>query len=98
METYIFRRQGWQTASDLGDAAARSRTEAQQAPENVVGWRTYGLAKSSGELGTIGVHRTSKSEAIRARRADLPVDEIVKVAAAVLGHPDRLNATATKEE
>ena len=46
--------------------------------------------KPSGSVGTVCVYQASSPEAVRkhARRAGLPVDEIVAVADTVVIHPD----------
>ncbi len=98
MKTYvILRRSGWRTAEELQDAAARSTAEGERMPEDVRWIRSYVLAESSGELGTVCVYQASSPEAIRthAQRADLPVDEIVKVADTVIVRPDPVPATTS---
>jgi len=97
MDTYvILRRAGWRTAEELQEAAARSAAEDEQTPDDVRWIRSYFLAEVTGELGTVCVFRASSPEAIRAhaQRADLPVDEIVKVADTVVVRPDPVPATA----
>jgi hypothetical protein len=97
MDLYvILRRNGWASGSDLEQAAARS-TEEGDKPESGVRWiRSYILAEDSGELGTVCVYEAESPEAIRAhaQAADLPVDEIVRVADTVLVRPDPAPATA----
>ena len=91
MDTYvILRRAGWRTAGELEEADARSTAEGERTPEDVRWIRSYVLAEPSGELGTICLYQASSPEAIRAhaQRADLPVDEIVKVADTVIVRPD----------
>ena len=95
METYaVLRRSGWQTAEDLRAAFARSVAEAERAPEDVSWFRSYVLDELLGGFGSICVFRASSPEAVRAHaaRADLPVDEIVKVADTVIA---RLNPVPT---
>jgi Protein of unknown function (DUF4242) len=91
MELYgIVRRNGWATAGDLQEAAARS-TEVGDTPGSGVRWiRSYVLAEDSGELGTFCVYEADSPEAIRAHaeQADLPVDEIVPIADTVVVRPD----------
>ena len=97
MDTYvILRRAGWRTAGELEEAAARSTAEGERTPDDVRWIRSYFLAEVTGELGTVCVFRASSPEAIRAhaQRADLPVDEIVKVADTVIVRPDPVPATA----
>ena len=91
METYlILRRGGWRTADELQAAAARSSAEADKTPDDTRWLRSYVLAETSGELGTVCIYQASSPEAIRkhAYRAGLPVDEIVAVADILVVHPD----------
>jgi hypothetical protein len=84
------RRNGWATAEDLQEAAARSTTEGDK-PGSGVRWiRSYILAEESGQLGTFCIYEAISPEAIRAhaRDAELPVDEIVPVADTVVVRPD----------
>ena len=91
MELYaILRRQGWRTPDDLREAAARSTVEGNRTPDEVAWIRSYVTAESDGTVGTICIYQATSPEAIRlhAKRADLPVDEIVKVADTVIVRPD----------
>ena len=91
METYvILRRGGWRTADDLREAAARSTVEGERMSDDVRWIRSYVTAETDGRVGTVCVYQASSPEAIRrhASAADLPVDEIVKVADTVLVRPD----------
>jgi hypothetical protein len=91
MDTYvILRRNGWRTADDLGQAAARSTAEGEQMADDIRWIRSYVTAEADGTVGTVCIYQASSPEAIRshATRADLPVDEIVKVADTVLVRPD----------
>ena len=91
METYvILRREGWRTADDLREAAARSTAEGERMPDDVRWIRSYVTAEPNGTVGTVCIYQASSPEAIRAmpRAADLPVDEIVKVADTVIVRPD----------
>jgi hypothetical protein len=95
MENYaIFRRGGWHTAEELGEAAARSAAEAEQMPERVRWIRSYVVAEQDGSLGTICIFQASSPEAVRdhAQRAALPVDEIVAVVDTFVVRPDPLPA------
>ena len=97
MDTYvILRRAGWRTAEDLQEAAARSTTEGERAPDEVRWIRSYVVAEPTGELGTVCIYEASSPEAIRAhaQHADLPVDEIVKVVETVVVRPDPIPANA----
>src|SRR5688572_28801652 len=87
VDTYvILRRNGWQTADDLREAAARSTAEGERMPDDIRWIRSYVTAEPDGTVGTVCIYQASSPEAIRAHagRADLPVDEIVKVADTVI--------------
>jgi hypothetical protein len=91
METYlIVRRGGWRTADELQEAARRTTTQAERMADDVRWVRSYVLAETSGELGTVCIYQASSPEAIRrhAYAATLPVDEIVAVAHTVVVRPD----------
>jgi hypothetical protein len=91
MEAYvILRRGGWRTADDLRVAAERSTVEGERMSDDVRWIRSYVTAETDGRVGTVCVYQASSPEAIRrhASAADLPVDEIVKVADTVLVRPD----------
>ena len=91
METYvILRRGGWRTAEDLQEAAARSTVEGGRMSDDVRWIRSYVTAETDGRVGTVCVYQATSPEAIRrhAGAADLPVDEIVKVADTVIVRPD----------
>ena len=91
METYvIFRRNGWRTPDDLRDAAVRSTAEGERMGDDVAWIRSYVTAETDGSVGTVCIYQASSPEAIRrhAAAADLPVDEIVKVADTVVVRPD----------
>ena len=91
METYvILRRNGWRTADDLAEAAARSPAEGERMPDDVAWIRSYVLGETDGTVGTVCIYQASSPEAIRrhADAADLPVDEIIKVADTVIVRPD----------
>lgn len=91
MELYaILRRNGWKTGEDLEEAAARSTAEGAK-PDSGVRWiRSYVLAEESGAVGTVCIYEADSPEAIRAHAdaADLPVDEVIRVADTVIVRPD----------
>jgi thiamine biosynthesis protein ThiC len=96
MDTYVIvRRNGWRTGDDLAEAAARSTTEGDSMPDDIRWIRSYVLAEPDGTVGTVCIYQASSPEAIRehASRADLPVDEIVKVADTVIVRPDPVAET-----
>jgi len=86
----ILRRSGWRTADDLRVAAERSTVEGERMSDDVRWIRSYVTAETDGRVGTVCIYQASSPEAIRrhASAADLPVDEIVKVADTVLVRPD----------
>ena len=98
MELYaIIRRNGWATGPDLEAAAARSTKVGDEEMSNDIRWiRSYVLGEADGSLGTLCIYEASSPEAIRdhASRADLPVDEIVKIADTVVVRPDPQPAAA----
>jgi hypothetical protein len=97
METYvILRRGGWRTADELREAAERSTAEGERMPDDVRWIRSYVTAETDGRVGTVCVYQASSPEAIRrhASAADLPVDEIVKVADTVIVRPDPATVAA----
>jgi hypothetical protein len=91
MDTYvILRRGGWGSPQDLEQAAERSTTEGEKVPDDIRWIRSYVLAEEDGSVGTVCIYQASSPEAIRrhAAAADLPVDEIIKVADTVLVRED----------
>lgn len=97
METYvILRRNGWRTVENLQEAAARSTAEGESMPDDIAWIRSYVLAELDGSVGTVCIHQASSPEAIRAHaeRAELPVDEIIKVADTVVVRTDPVPTTA----
>jgi hypothetical protein len=92
MDTYvILRRSGWSEANELERAAERSRQVGDEEMSDDIRWiRSYVLEEDGGSVGTVCIYQASSPEAIRdhAGRADLPVDEIVRVADTVLVRPD----------
>jgi hypothetical protein len=96
MDTYvILRRSGWRTADDLRAAAERSTAAGEEMPEDVAWIRSYVLEERDGTVGTVCIYQASSPEAIRAHAAaaELPIDEIVKVADTVLVRPDPVTVT-----
>jgi len=92
----ILRRNGWGTAEELGEAAARSTAEGERTPDDIAWIRSYVLEERDGTVGTVCIYQASSPEAIRrhASAAFLPVDEIVKVADTVLLRPDPVATSA----
>jgi thiamine biosynthesis protein ThiC len=97
MDTYvILRRNGWASPADLEKAAARSaKVGDEDMPDDIRWIRSYVLDEGDGAVGTVCIYQASSPEAIRkhAGSADLPVDEIIRVADTVLVRPDPEPAT-----
>jgi thiamine biosynthesis protein ThiC len=98
MDTYvILRRSGWQSPEQLEQAAARSKSVGDEQMSEDIRWiRSYVLEEDGGSVGTVCIYEASSPEAIRehASRAELPVDEIIRVADTVVVRPDPARATA----
>ena len=92
MQLYaVIRRGGWANPQELEEAAARSRQVGdQQMPDQIRWIRSYVTAEPDGRVGTICIYQAATPEAIRehARKARLPVDEVVPLSATVLVRPD----------
>ena len=91
MGTYVvLRRSGWPTPKGLGALAQRAAEQAARAPDEIAWVHSYVLAESDGSAGLVCVYQASSPEAIRrhSAAAELPVDEIVKVADAVIAEAD----------
>lgn len=98
MDTYvILRRSGWSSPAELEAAAARSAQVGDEEMSDDVRWiRSYVLEEGGGSVGTVCIYEASSPEAIRehASRADLPVDEVIKVVDTVHVRPDPEPASA----
>jgi hypothetical protein len=97
MDTYvILRRSGWKSPQELEAAAQRSTAEGDKMPDDVRWIRSYVLQEDGGSVGTVCIYQASSPEAIRkhAGAADLPVDEIIKVADTVKVREDPQPAAA----
>jgi hypothetical protein len=92
METYaILRRSGWRSPGDLEAAAERSRQVGDEEMSDDIRWiRSYVLDEGGGSVGTVCIYQATSPEAIRdhASRADLPIDEVIRVADTVRVRPD----------
>jgi hypothetical protein len=97
MELYaILRRDGWRSGSELEEAAARSTKVGNEEMADEVRWiRSYVLDETDGGVGTVCIYEATSPEAIRrhASLADLPVDEIIRVADTVIVREDPQPAT-----
>jgi Nickel responsive protein SCO4226-like len=91
LDTYlIVRRAGWLSTDELREAVARAKAACELMPDDVRWCRSYVLEEADGTVGSFCVFEASSIEALHlhAGRADLPVDEIVKVSATVVVRPD----------
>jgi hypothetical protein len=92
MELYaILRRNGWRSGAELEEAAARSTKVGDEQMADDVRWiRSYVLEEDGGSVGTVCIYEATSPEAIRkhASAADLPVDEIIRIADTVVVRPD----------
>src|SRR3954465_8369727 len=92
MQTYvILRRSGWRSGGELEEAAGRSRQVGDEEMSDDIRWiRSYVLDEGSGSVGTVCIYQATSEQAIHdhARRADLPVDEVIPVADTVVVRPD----------
>lgn len=92
MDTYvILRRSGWQSPEELEVAAGRSAQVGDEEMSDDIRWiRSYVLEEGGSSVGTVCIYQATSPEAIRehANRADLPADEIIKVADTVIVRPD----------
>ncbi len=98
MDTYvILRRSGWRSPAELEEAAGRSAKVGDEEMSDDIRWiRSYVLEEGGGSVGTVCIYQASSPEAImeHARRADLPADEVIKVADTVIVRPDPEAAAA----
>jgi sporulation protein YlmC with PRC-barrel domain len=98
VDTYvILRRSGWRSPADLEEAAGRSKQVGDEEMSDDIRWiRSYVLEEGGGSVGTVCIYQATSEEAIRehAKRADLPADEVIKVADTVIIRPDPEPATA----
>ena len=92
MDTYvILRRSAWQSPEELEVAAGRSTQVGDEEMSDDIRWiRSYVLEEGGGSVGTVCIYQATSPDKIRehAQRADLPADEVIKVADTVLVRPD----------
>jgi thiamine biosynthesis protein ThiC len=91
------RRSGWRSPEGLGAAAERSNQIGDNEMSDDIRWiRSYVLEEGGGSVGTVCIYEASSPEAIRehAKRADLPVDEIIPIVDTVVVRSDPQAATA----
>jgi thiamine biosynthesis protein ThiC len=97
MDTYvILRRSGWRTPEDLQAAAERSTAEGEKMSDDVRWIRSYVLEEAGGSVGTVCIYQATSPEALRTHAgcADLPIDEVIKVADTVIVREDPAPAPA----
>jgi len=98
MELYVILRRGaWKSVTELKHAAARSTEVANEEMATDVRWiRSYVLDEADGPVGTVCIYEATSPEAIRkhAGLADIPVDEIIRVADTVVLRPDPVPVAA----
>jgi Protein of unknown function (DUF4242) len=88
--TYVvIRRRAWRTIEDLRESAKRAESALEWAPDEIRWLCSYVLAESDGAVGMVCIYQATSPEAIRthARRARLPVDEIVALAETLVVDP-----------
>jgi thiamine biosynthesis protein ThiC len=91
----ILRRSGWRSPEELQEAAERSTKVGDEEMSDDVRWiRSYVLEEGGGPVGTVCVYEASSPDAIRkhGHAAELPVDEIIKVADTVVVREDPVPA------
>ena len=92
METYaILRRNGWRSAEEVEEAAARSRQVLDTELVDDIRWiRSYVVEEPNGEFGAICVYEVTSEDAIRrhAARATVPATEILPVRGTIVVRPD----------
>lgn len=95
METYvILRRHGWRSVEDLTAAGERSVAAGDEMTDEVRWIRSYMLDDGVDSVGTVCVYEAASPEVLRshAKRADLPIDEIIPVLDTVVVRPDPVSA------
>src|SRR5215831_19332832 len=102
MDLYvILRRGGWRSAAELEEAAGRSAHIADDEMPDEVRWiRSYVLEEGGSSVGTVCIYQATGPDAIRKHGslADLPVDEIIRVADTVVVRPDPEPALAERAD
>jgi hypothetical protein len=98
MQLYaIRRRNGWKTAEELQEAAARSKQVGDEEMPSDIRWiRSYVVQEEDGSLGTVCIYQASSPEAIRdhAQRVGMPADDVYPVLDTVVVRPDPVAAAA----
>ena len=89
----ILRRSVWRSTAELQRSCARSMEDCDGELSDEVRWiRSYVLDELDGTLGTVSIYEATSPEAVRAHaaHAQLPLDEIIRVADTVVARPDPL--------
>ena len=97
METYvILRRSAWRSPEDLEAAAGRSTQAGEEMSDDIRWIRSYVLEEGGSAVGSVCVYQATSPEAIRehASRAEMPADEIIRVADTVVVRPDPESVSA----
>lgn len=86
----ILRRHGWRSPEQLQTAAVRSIEEAGRRGDRLRWIKSYVLDEAAGGLGMVCFYEAVSADALRehAVAAGLPCDEVVAVAAALVGRED----------
>lgn len=93
----ILRRSGWASPQDLEEAAGRSKQVGEEQMSDDIRWiRSYVLEEGGGSVGTVCIYEASGEDAIRkhADLAELPVDEVIRIADTVVVRSDPETAAA----
>jgi sporulation protein YlmC with PRC-barrel domain len=92
MQTFVILRRGaWEDAPDLEVAAAESTRVANEEMDGRVQWiRSYVIEEEDGTLGTVCIYQAEDEDAVieHAQRAELPADEVLRVADTVIVRDD----------
>jgi len=92
VETFVILRRGaWRSAEELGEAAERSTRVGNEEMSDDIRWiRSYVLEEGGGSLGSVCIYQATSEDAVRehASRADMPADEVIRVADTVVVRPD----------
>jgi sporulation protein YlmC with PRC-barrel domain len=92
MQTFVILRRGaWDDAPDREVAAAESTRVANEEMDGRVQWiRSYVIEEEDGTLGTVCIYQAEDEDAVieHAQRAELPADEVLRVADTVIVRDD----------
>ena len=98
MDLYMIRRRtAWKTPEELQATAKRSGDVAEaDFPQDIAWIRSYVVAETDGQLGTVCIYQASSEDAVRqhADRVGMPADEVLPIADTVIVRPDPQAAAA----